>query len=152
MAPLRTMTIELFIVLLAVLIISLRVWIWLREGTPKPDPWDTDIARAIEEDTAEPLCYHCLAPQKEIRWFCPECGAAVGPYNNYDPYLRVFSQGQLLRTGVLDHIPRRPLIIIGYIILPLAFFAIFAPIYWYFLFRNLSQSRTPPMEPLSVQT
>ena len=146
------MTIELFIVLLAVLIISLRVWIWLREGTPKPDPWDTDIARAIEEDTAEPLCYHCLAPQKEIRWFCPECGAAVGPYNNYDPYLRVFSQGQLLRTGVLDQLPRRPLIIIGYIILPLAFFAIFAPIYWYFLFRNLSQSRTPPMEPLSVQT
>ena len=146
------MSIELFIIVVGLILVTIRVWSWFRGGTARPDPWDSDVARAIEEGSAEPLCYHCLAPQKQIRWFCPECGTAVGPYNNYDPYLGVFSEGQLLRTGVLDQLPRRALIIIGYVILPFAFFAIFAPIYWYFLFRNLSQSRTPPIESLNVQT
>ncbi|HMC26872.1 MAG TPA: hypothetical protein VKM56_03650 [Verrucomicrobiae bacterium] len=146
------MSIESFIILVGLILVAIRVWTWFRAGTARPDPWDSDVAYAIEEESAEPLCYHCLAPQKQIRWFCPECGTAVGPYNNYDPYLGVFSEGQLLRTGVLDQLPRRALIIIGYVILPFAFFAIFAPIYWYFLFRNLSQSRTPPIESLNVQT
>ena len=146
------MSIELFIIVVGLILVTIRVWTWFRAGTARPDPWDSDVAYAIEEESAEPLCYHCLAPQKEIRWFCPECGTAVGPYNNYDPYLGVFSEGQLLRTGVLDQLPRRALIIVGYVILPFAFFAIFAPIYWYFLFRNLSQSRTPPIESLNVQT
>ena len=145
------MTIELFIILVGILLVSIRLWTWLREGTPKPDPWDSEVAHAMEEENAEPLCYHCLAPLKETRWFCPECGSAVGPYNNYDPYLRVFSQGQLLRTGVLDPVRRSPLIIIGYIILPLAFFAIFAPVYWYFLFRNLNRPIIPAAEPLEPQ-
>ena len=146
------MSIESFIILVGLILVTIRVWTWFRAGTARPDPWDGDVAYAIEAESAEPLCYHCLAPQKEIRWFCPECGTAVGPYNNYDPYLGVFSEGQLLRTGVLDQLPRRALIIVGYVILPFAFFAIFAPIYWYFLFRNLSQSRTPPIESLNVQT
>jgi len=146
------MSIELFIIVVGLILVTIRVWTWFRAGTARPDPWDGDVAYAIEAESAEPLCYHCLAPQKEIRWFCPECGTAVGPYNNYDPYLGVFSEGQLLRTGVLDQLPRRALIIVGYVILPFAFFAIFAPIYWYFLFRNLSQSRTPPIESLNVQT
>ena len=146
------MSIELFIIVVGLILVTIRVWTWFRAGTARPDAWDSDVAYAIEEESAEPLCYHCLAPQKEIRWFCPECGTAVGPYNNYDPYLGVFSEGQLLRTGVLDQLPRRALIIVGYVILPFAFFAIFAPIYWYFLFRNLSQSRTPPIESLNVQT
>jgi hypothetical protein len=133
------MKIEFFALLVAFGVLCIRAWVWFREGPQKSDPWDAEIANAMEEETAEPLCYHCLAPQKEIRWFCPECGASVGPYNNYDPYLRLFSQGQLLRSGVLDQVPRRPLIILGYIILPLAFFSIFAPVYWYFLIRNLNR-------------
>jgi hypothetical protein len=140
------MTIELFALLVAFGVICIRALIWFREGPPKSDPWDAEIANAMEQETAEPLCYHCLAPQKQISWFCPECGASVGPYNNYDPYLRLFSQGQLLRSGVLDQVPRRPLIILGYIILPLAFFAIFAPVYWYFLIRNLNRPSVATVE------
>jgi len=132
------MTIEVFTVLLVFGLLCTWGWNWLREGTPSPDPWDRDVAESLESETSEPLCYHCLAPQKDVRWFCQECGAAVGPYNNYDPYAQIFSQGQLLRTGVLDRIPRRPVVIIGYIILPLTHFFIFAPIYWFFLIRNLS--------------
>jgi hypothetical protein len=133
------MTIEAFTVLLVFALACIWAWNWLRQGTPSPDPWDSQVTESLEQETAEPLCYHCLAPQKDIRWFCEECGAAVGPYNNYDPYAMLFSEGQLLRTGVLDKLPRRrPVVIIGYFLLPLTAFFIFAPIYWFFLIRNLT--------------
>jgi hypothetical protein len=130
--------IEPFMVLVVFALVCVWGWNWLRAGTPSPDPWDSQVAESMEQETAEPLCYHCLAPQKDERWFCQECGASVGPYNNYDPYAQIFSQGQLFRTGVLDRIPRRPVVIIGYIIVPVTVFFIFAPIYWFFFIRNLT--------------
>jgi len=139
------MTIEPFMVFVVIGLVCIRLWIWFRRGTPSPDPWGSEVAESMEQETAEPLCYHCLAPQKDERWFCEECGAAVGPYNNYDPYAQIFSQGQLFRTGVLDRIPRRPVVIIGYLIVPLTVFSIFAPIYWFFFIRNLTA--TTPIVP-----
>src|SRR4051812_48491661 len=61
--------IEPFMVLVVFALVCVWGWNWLRAGTPSPDPWDSQVAESMEQETAEPLCYHCLAPQKDERWF-----------------------------------------------------------------------------------
>ncbi len=65
------------------------------------------------------------------------CGAAVGSYNNWMPYVYVFSQGEILRNGVTDKLRVGPFIIMGYLLYSLLTYFIFAPIYWFFFFKNL---------------
>jgi hypothetical protein len=55
------------------------------------------------------------------------------------PYVYLFSEGEVLRAGVTERIRRTPLIVIGYVLLPLSIFVIAAPVYWYFLFKNLQR-------------
>jgi hypothetical protein len=63
----------------------------------------------------------------------------VGPYCNYLPFVYVFSQGEVVRAGVTEHIRRSPLIVIGLVLLSLTMFALAAPFYWFFLFKHLRQ-------------
>lgn len=114
---------------------------WVRSAPVQPDPWDDETAKALEQPDIEPVCHHCSAPQPPGAWFCPHCGTATGPYNNIMPWVYVFSQGEVLRNGVADRVQRRPLIVIGYFLLSLHLYMIFAPIYWYFLIRNLWAKR-----------
>jgi hypothetical protein len=120
-------------------VVIYRVILWLREATPTADPWGEEINQALKQDDALPLCPHCLTPQQHNGWFCPECGATVGQYCNYLPYVYLFSEGEVLRAGVTERIRRTPLIVIGYVLLPLSIFVIAAPVYWYFLFKNLQR-------------
>jgi hypothetical protein len=86
-----------------------------------------------------------LTPQSHNGWFCPECGATVGPYCNYMPYVYVFAQGEVLRAGVADRVRHSVVVIAGFVLLSLGMYSVVAPVYWYFLAKNLRRK-----DPLSV--
>ncbi len=127
---------------------------WIREAPPKPDPWDAEVERKLEEPEAVEVCHHCLTQQPPNAWFCGHCGSAVGPYNNMMPYLNVFSEGEVFRNGAEDKLRSKPLIIAGYLLFSLSAYVFFAPIFWFFLFKNLKRSREekPGEQPGGVQS
>ncbi len=133
-------------ILLVVIVGGRLLAVWFR-GPVKPDPWGAEVSQALVE--APPLCLHCQTPHSEAACFCPNCGAAVGEFNNVSPYLYIFSLGEALRAGTQDRAPRRGLALAGYVLIALAEYAIFAPVYWFFLFRNYLRLRhtRPPPEP-----
>ena len=124
-----------------------RFVLWVVETPRTVDPWGKETEEAVNRDEAVPLCHHCFTPQEHNGWFCPECGATVGPYCNYMPYVYIFSQGEVLRAGLTERMRRSPLITIGFVLLSLGMFAIAAPIYWFFLFKNLHRSKGAKAEP-----
>lgn len=110
--------------------------------TPRtPDPRGEEIEKLVQDSETPEVCPHCSTPQCSTAWFCPHCGRAVGPYNNLMPYIRVFSEGEVLRNGVLDRMKKNPLTILGYVLFSPAEYAFFAPVFWIFLVRNLSGKR-----------
>jgi hypothetical protein len=125
---------------------------WVMEAPCTADPWGKEITNAINNDDAVPVCHHCFTPQPRSGWFCPECGAIVGPYCNCMPYLYIFSQGEVLRAGVTERLRHGPLIVIGYILVSLATFSVglvlLAPIYWFLLFKNLCRTESAPSAPM----
>jgi len=132
---------------------------WGRRLTVAPDPWDAEIAEKLNQPDCTPVCHHCFTPQLHDKWFCPECGAAVGPYNNCLPYIHIFSEGEVLRNGLRNHLTRNPLTVMGYLLFSTSQYGVFAPIYWYLLFKNLRQSipgeqadqEDPPALPPSLE-
>lgn len=119
---------------------------WMFAGPVSPDPWEESVGAAVRDDTAQPVCHRCFTEHAETTCFCPQCGAAVGTYNNYLPFEYLFSEGEVLRNGTLLKMPRSFLVIGGYLLFSTAVYVIFAPIYWFFLFRNLL--RPAPLEEL----
>ena len=109
---------------------------WVNTAPLHPDPWDEELERAVKQDDAVPVCHHCFSPAPPGQWFCESCGTAVGPYNNWMPYLYVFSQGEVLRNGVTDRVRRSPLTLMGYFLISLNCFLVFAPVFWFLLLRH----------------
>jgi len=128
---------------LAILMVGLlwRFFDWFRKPATSADPWGEEIEKAVHEPEAVEVCHRCLDPVPPNAWFCEHCGCSVGPYNNWMPYLSVFSQGEVLRNGVDDKLPRNALIVAGYLFFSILMYSFFAPIYWIFLFRNLKQPK-----------
>ena len=124
-----------------------RLFQWVMEAPGTLDPWEKDAAEPLNQEQAVPLCVHCLTPQEHNGWFCPECGATVGPYCNYLPYVYIFSEGEVLRAGVMERLQRSSFVIVGFFLLSLATFSIAAPVYWFFLLKNLQRAPTPPEAP-----
>jgi hypothetical protein len=114
---------------------------WLRETPRTADPWGQEIDDAVNRTEAVLLCHHCMTPQEHNGWFCPQCGATVGPYCNYLPFVNAFSQGEVLRAGVTERLRHSPLMVIGLVLFPVSLFAPLAPIYWFFLFRHHRDSQ-----------
>ena len=108
-----------------------------------PDPWGPEIAEALERPDATPVCPHCQCPHEATRWFCSECGRSVGDYNNLNPYLYLFALGEVLREGTSGRVRKSWLTVTGYIVLSCIEYFVLAPIYWFFLFRNLSRQNNP---------
>ena len=118
------------------------VWVLYRQyfrTPPTPDPWDDEVSQAMENDEAVPLCPHCLTSHEHTQHFCLKCGGPVGAYTNLMPFEYCFSVGHLLRIGTDGNFRRSPLLILGFIILSTAEYAIFAPFYWLRLLLNLSR-------------
>jgi hypothetical protein len=114
---------------------------WVREAPQHPDPWDAELGHKLEDPEAVEICHHCLTPQPHNAWFCEHCGCAVGPYNNLMPYVNVFSEGEVFRNGVTDRFRNRPVILIGYFLISLSAYAVFAPLFWIFLLKNLKRPK-----------
>jgi hypothetical protein len=149
-----------------------RFIVWVREAPVRPDPWDAETEQKLSEPEAQEVCHHCLAPQPSNAWFCEHCGSAVGPYNNWMPYIHIFSIGEVLRNGVMDKLRPNVLTISGYLLLSVNFFffiiirphiaslgfvlLIFAALllYWFLLFKNLKRLREekPGEQPDGVQS
>jgi len=131
------------LVVLGIVAVALyRLVLWLMEAKRTADPWGEELDKALDQDDAVPLCHHCLTPQQHNGWFCPQCGATVGPYCNYLPFVYIFSQGEVVRAGVTEHLRRSPLIVVGLVLTSLVMCAVLAPVYWFFLFRHLRQGDT----------
>jgi len=109
---------------------------WIRSAPTSPDPWDAATQRAAEEADAQEVCHHCSTPLAPGSWFCEYCGRAVGPYNNLMPWVNAFSEGEVYRSGVVEHVRRSPFLIAGYLLISMNFL-ILAPIYWFLLFKNI---------------
>ena len=117
---------------------------WLRSISIPADPWDAETSEKLNDPDAIPVCHHCFTPQEHDRWLCPECGAAVGPYNNYLPLIRIFSLGEVARLGSYGQVRRTPLTIIGFLVFGISEYNVFAPIYWYSFLVNLRRCSTAP--------
>jgi hypothetical protein len=112
---------------------------WIRDTPLKPDPWDAAFEEKLDDPDTREVCRHCSVPQEPGAWFCGNCGNAVGPYNNLMPYVNVFSEGEVFRNGVTSRFRNKPVIFIGYFLISLGSYAIFAPIYWILLLANLKR-------------
>lgn len=112
---------------------------WLFAGPLTSDPWDQTITEAVDAPESLPVCHRCLTEHSSVVHFCPQCGAAVGDFNNMLPFEQLFSEGEVFRNGTLLKTPPTFLRVTGYFLLSLAAYSIFAPFYWFFLFRNFTQ-------------
>lgn len=124
-----------------------RLIIWIRDSPVKPDPWESEMTQIIADPETPETCPHCSTPQPPTAWFCEHCGRAVGPYNNLMPYLQIFSEGEVLRNGTSGQFRKRPLILIGYLLLSLGMLSVFAPILWISLLGNYRRSDLPQENP-----
>ncbi len=130
-----------------------RLIVWVRTATPKPEPWGEEIEASLQAKDATPICHRCLTPHSDVAWFCEHCGSAVGTYNNWMPYVYVFSQGEVLRNGVAHKLRASPFLIAGYLLYSLVSYAIFAPLFWFFFFKNLKRLKmeSPDESPAAVE-
>ena len=101
-----------------------------------PDPWPEDVDAAVRSLDAVPLCIDCLCPQEGHRWFCPHCGKATGEFVAWMPYLQLFLVGEIFRKGVLGPPDKRKGPLIFLVLYSLSEYAVFAPLYWFWLFRR----------------
>jgi len=123
--------------------IVVRFLRWCREGEIRPNPWGPEVDAALESPEVFPVCLRCSAPHSETAWFCPECGAAVGDFNNWNPYLYIFSLGEVLRAGAFGQIRWSWLTVLGYLLLSAGEYVIFAPVYWFRCIRNMARTTAP---------
>lgn len=112
---------------------TIRCW-WRSLDTPNPWPHEVDVA--VRASDAVSVCHRCTTPCESPAWFCPTCGVAVGPYNNLLPFIRVFSVGEALRSGVGPEAHFSGFRTLAYVSLGLTMYGIFAPLYYVRLFRN----------------
>lgn len=141
----------LILVGIALAVISAyRLLIWFRTAPVRPDPWDDSVSAGMEQADSQALCCRCLEPVPEGRHFCEHCGLPSEPCTNLSPYLYVFSLGDALRTGSFGRFATKPLAIVGFLLLGICEYLVFAPVYWFFLLRNVhrlgtEKSAEPPV-------
>ena len=121
-----------------------RVLLWIKESPVHADPWGAAVAAEIEGPDAQEVCHHCATPLAPGSWFCRHCGRAVGPYNNLMPWVNAFSEGEVYRSGVVEHVRRSPWLIAGYLLISFHYL-VFAPVYWFLVFRNLFRRKPETM-------
>lgn len=126
---------------------------WIRDAPVTPDPWDAEVEQKLSEPETPEVCPHCSTPQSPTAWFCPNCGRAVGPYNNLMPFVQVFSEGEVFRNGTSGQFRNRPVILIGYFLITLGTFPFLTPIYLFSLLLNWKRppSTAEPAEEQNIQ-
>lgn len=100
------------------------------------NPWPEEIEQSIRDLEALPVCHRCFLPLEEPVWFCPDCGASVGPYNNWIPNLAMYTVGEVLRTGVGPNARFTKLTVPGYVATACSANFLIAPFYFLRFFIN----------------
>jgi hypothetical protein len=126
---------EFGLMVVAVLLLW-RLIAWVREAPIRADPWDAEVAQQLLNPEIQEICPHCSTPQPPGAWFCEHCGRAVGPYNNWMPYLNCFSEGEVFRNGMDGRFKHRGLIFAGLILLALSAYSVFTPVYLFCVIRK----------------
>lgn len=125
---------------------------WFTSGRPEAEPWDDPVSAEIAKDDVTPLCHRCLTPNDPLTDFCSECGAPVGTYTNWMPFPYLFSLGHTLRLGTAGEFKRSPLTVMGFFLLSLIEYTVFAPVYWFMLVKGLragpARAQEAPEAPL----
>jgi hypothetical protein len=137
------MTLEAFIFFVVLLAVLCRLWVWFRDTNLPPEPWGPEVEKALQSSESVPVCPHCLAPQVHEVWFCPDCGSTVGPYNNYSPYLYIFSLGEALRAALSGTQHHRPLVRVGAFLVLLSFAPVVLPVAFYYRFIKKTNQPAP---------
>jgi hypothetical protein len=122
----------------AVIVSRVRAW-WKSFDTP--DPWPPELSDAVRAPDAVPVCHRCLTPCELPVYFCPSCGAAIGRYNNVLPFIKIFSLGEVFRSGVSPSARFTPLTVVGYVLVGLQEFWFLAPFYYVALILNYLRVR-----------
>lgn len=126
--------------------LAYRIIKWVADAPLTPNPWDSEIERDIQKPDAVQSCFHCGAPQSSTAWFCPDCGNAVGAYNNLMPYLCIFSEGEILRNGTSGKVRPNAFIVFGYLVYSVGCYWILAPLFWIRYLLKLSDRKGVGME------
>lgn len=108
---------------------------------PLEYPWPEELNEEVQQSDSHAVCPHCFTPQEQYGWFCPECGTAVGPYNNIMPYIYIFSVGEGARAGVGNKLKWSPFNTCLLVIFGFMEYLIFAPFYWFRIYRNWKGQR-----------
>lgn len=112
---------------------------WWQVQFPEPTgplyPWSDEEQEAVNRPDAVRICHRCTAPQEHPGWFCPECGAATGPYNNCMPFVNIFSTGEVLRAGIDKETRFAKWVYPTYFLFGAFECLIFFPLYWIRLIR-----------------
>ena len=87
------------------------------------------------------MCHHCFTRARREAGSAKTADALSAPYNNWMPFIYIFSEGEIFRNGVADKMRVGPLTIGGYLLCSLSDYLVFAPVYLYFLFRNLTSMK-----------
>ena len=117
----------------------IKTW-W--QSLDKPLPWPEELDTAVREPDAIPVCHRCTTPCELPEWFCPNCGAAIGPYNNTLPFIYIFSIGEVLRSGVSPSARYTALTIPGYILAGIQWGGpLFGPLYYIRILVNAFKIR-----------
>ncbi|HXI71296.1 MAG TPA: zinc ribbon domain-containing protein [Verrucomicrobiae bacterium] len=132
----------------------LRLILWVRAATPKPEPWGAEVEqKLLEPETAE-ACPHCSTPLLPTALFCPHCGRAVDSYNNWVPYVYSFSDGDVFRKNTSGQLRVKWLIVIGYLLLFACKIGIpISPLLCIFFFLNqqrIKQERLNASNPIAT--
>jgi hypothetical protein len=131
-----------FVLCLVLFIASVLVWRliqWFGGPPTRPNPWDDATEASLHDPEALPLCPRCLEPDRDGVQFCRDCGFPVGPYVMWSPYLYLYAIGDLLRTGVDRPFRASAPILIFLLLFSASEYVVFAPVYWFFLFRNIDR-------------
>jgi len=143
MHPIQSENLGLLMMLVAMVVGGVAIYRlvrWVGAAPTTPVPWSAELETSLQEPDAVPVCHHCFTPCPPRGWFCENCGGAVGAYNNLMPYVNVFSIGEVFRNGVTEKLRINALMVGGYMLLSYHYL-VFAPIYWFFLFKNLKRVR-----------
>ncbi|WP_372796607.1 hypothetical protein [Pontiella sp.] len=105
-------------------------------NNPVSYPWPEELNEEVSRADSQRICHRCMAPQDHDGWFCQECGAATGPYNNMMPFVYIFSIGEVFRNGVSGKKKPAVHVTAGYLFVSFFEYLLFFPLYWFRLFRN----------------
>jgi hypothetical protein len=112
--------------------------LWRQEETFQP--WDDDLDEDVNRPGAKGICPRCMAEHDRNQWFCRECGAAVGDYNNVMPELLLFSIGEVARTGSNGLFAPTRRAIAGYVLFGCISYTLLAPWYLVMLISSLRRN------------